>query len=314
MIMKAEAFNQFGGIEVLTSVEIPKPMPKDDEVLVKVKAVSINPLDWKIRKGEMKLMTGSKFPKLMGIDFSGVVAEIGANVNDFRVGDAVFGAVNGMKGGALSEYVAIKTTSIWKKPVNIDFAQAAAIPVVGAGAYMALVNLGKIKPGQSVLLNGATGGVGMFAIQIAKRQKAHVTTVSNTEGLVFAQQWGADVALDYTKTDIRTYPQTFDLIFDLSGKLPFKVAEPLLAAHGIYINPVPEPIDILKTAVTNLFTAKKNKVLMSNPSAESMNYLSAAVEQGLQIEIGKKFSFDDVQNAYRYVEQGGIIGKAVIEI
>src|ERR1700733_9597163 len=145
--MKIISYQQFGGIDVLQMAEVPKPSVSSKQVSVKVKAVSINPLDWKIRKGEMKLMTGSKFPKRIGIDFAGVIDAIGEEVKTFKAGDEVFGVVNSMKEGALGEFVLVPATSVWRKPAKINFAQAASIPVVGAGAYQAIEEIGHVSTG-----------------------------------------------------------------------------------------------------------------------------------------------------------------------
>lgn len=312
--MKKVVFNQFGETNVLEIVEASMPMPKENEVLIKVKAVSINPIDWKIRKGEMKLMSGSKFPKGIGIDFAGVVEKIGNGVSNFKVGDDIFGAFDGMKGGALSEYVSIDSKSIWHKPDSINYLQAASIPVVGSAAYMALVEIAKITEGTEVLINGATGGVGMFAIQIAKQKGAKVTSVSNTGGVQYALKWGADDALDYSKTDIKNSKKLYDVVFDLSGKLSFAEAQKIMKPSSIYINPVPKPIDIITTFFTNLFASQKNKVLLSKPTYQAVSKLIQAVNQGLLIEVGKTFRFEQVKEAYDYAEKGGYLGKVVIEI
>ena len=188
--MKIISYQKFGGIDVLQMAEVPKPSVSSKQVSVKVKAVSINPLDWKIRKGEMKLMTGSKFPKRIGIDFAGVIDAIGEEVKTFKAGDEVFGVVNSMKEGALGEFVLVPATSVWRKPAKINFAQAASIPVVGAVAYQAIEGIGHVSAGSEVLINGATGGMGMFALQLAKPNGAEVTAVTHSAGVPFARKWG----------------------------------------------------------------------------------------------------------------------------
>ena len=161
--MKAIVYKQFGSTDVLQLVEEPKPTVKADQVLIKVKAFSINPMDWKIRKGEMKLMSGSKFPKKTGTDFSGIVEETGSGVSHLKKGDAIFGVVNNlMKEGVSAEYITLTASLVWKKPTDISFSQAASIPVVGTAALTALQKMGDIQSSTSILVNGATGGFGMF--------------------------------------------------------------------------------------------------------------------------------------------------------
>jgi NADPH:quinone reductase-like Zn-dependent oxidoreductase len=170
--MKAIAYQKFGNIDVLQTVEEPKPSIQSNQVLIKVKTVSVNPMDWKIRKGEMKLMSGSKFPKHTGVDFAGVVEETGSSVTNFKRGDEVFGVVkNTMKEGALAEYIAVPSASVWKKPSQMSFAQAASIPIVGAAAATALEKMGDISPSTQILVNGATGGFGMFLLQLLKQRE-----------------------------------------------------------------------------------------------------------------------------------------------
>ncbi|MCS3798997.1 NAD(P)-dependent alcohol dehydrogenase [Niastella sp. OAS944] len=217
--MKAIAYQKFGNTDVLQRIEESKPSVQSNQVLVKVKAVSINPLDWKIRKGEMKLMSGSKFPKHTGVDFAGIIEETGSAVTNFKKGDEVFGAVkNTMKEGALAEYVAVPSALVWKKPVHINFCQAASIPVTGAAAVTALGKMGNINSGTKILVNGATGGFGMFLLQLLKQTGATVTAVTSTKAIDFANKWGANSVIDYTKENVLAQKNTYDIVIDLSGK------------------------------------------------------------------------------------------------
>ena len=264
MNMKIVSYQKFGGIDVLQMTEVPKPSVVAKQVLVKVKAVSINPLDWKIRMGDMKLMSGSKFPKRIGVDFAGIIDAIGEKVKSFKAGDEVFGVVNSMKEGALGEFVLVTATSLWRKPANISFAQAASIPVAGVCAYQGIEEIGHVSAGSEVLINGATGGVGMFALQLAKQSGAQVTAVTNSEGVSFARKWGADQTIEYSKENVLQSGKKFDVIFDLSGKMPFEKARRILKNKAVFINPVPKLIDILLTKITNLFTSQKNVILLTS--------------------------------------------------
>lgn len=309
--MKQVIYNHFGGVEQLTLIDTAPPLIHDNQVLIQVKAVSINPLDWKIRNGAMKLLSGSKFPKGIGIDFAGVVTERGKAVTKFKVGDEVFGAVNAMKEGALAECLVTGEESIVVKPANISFAQAAALPIVGSAALAVLEKVAPVAQGTALLLNGATGGIGMIATQLAKQKGAHVTAVCSTKGVPFAQKWGSDAVIDYTKQDVRQGGRQYDVVFDLAGRLPFAEARKILKPHGIFINPAPEPIQILTTLVSNLFTAQKNKVLMSSVTPASLQTLAAHATKGLDIEISKTYPMSAYQAAYSEAQKGGIIGKTV---
>lgn len=313
--MKAIAYQKFGNTEVLQTAEEPKPVVDANQVLVKVKAVSINPMDWKIRKGEMKLMSGSKFPRHTGVDFAGIIEAVGSSVTDFKNGDEVFGVVkNNMKDGALAEYVAIPIAHVWKKPAALGFAQAASIPIVGAAAVTAVEKMGDIKANTQILVNGATGGFGMFLLQLLKQKGANVTAVANTKGLDFAQKWGAGSVIDYTKENVLAQQKTYDVVIDLSGKMGYAKAKQIMKPQSLFLNPTPRPIEIPVSIFKNLFTGKKHIAILSQPSSKNMNVLLDAINNGLQIEVSKVFPFTQSVQAYRYAESGGIIGKTAIEI
>jgi NADPH:quinone reductase-like Zn-dependent oxidoreductase len=313
--MKAIVYRKFGTTDVLQATEQPAPIINADQVLVKVKAFSINPMDWKIRKGEMKLMSGSKFPKYTGTEFAGIVEEIGAAVTSVKKGDEVFGVVkNMMKDGVSAEYVAVTSSLIWKKPSGISFAQAASIPVVGTAAVTALEKMGNINAQTSILVNGATGGFGMFLLQLLKQKGANVTAVVGSVATEFAKKWGANAVIDYTKENVLSQSDKYDIIIDLSGKMGYKNAKPILKAKAIFLNPTPKPIEIPASLFMNLFRSKKHVVILSNPSASYTNVLLAALKKGLEIEVNKVFPFSEYKEAYRYAEQGGYIGKVVVEL
>ena len=313
--MKVIVYRQFGTTNVLQTVAQPIPAIKADQVLIKVKAFSINPMDWKIRKGEMKLMSGSKFPKYTGTDFAGIVEEMGSSVIGLKKGDEVFGVVkNMMKEGISAEYVAVTASLVWKKPANISFAQAAAIPVVGTAAATALEKIGNIGPQTSILVNGATGGFGMFLLQLLKKQGANVTAVTSNQGTTFAKKWGANAVKDYKKENVISQNTTYDIVIDLSGKMGYKAAKQIMKAKAIYLNPTPKPIEIPLSLLSNLFRCKKHMVILSSPATKYTDILLNAVNNGLEIEVSKVFPFAECKQAYDYSERGGYIGKVVVEI
>jgi NADPH:quinone reductase-like Zn-dependent oxidoreductase len=313
--MKAIVYHKFGNTDVLQTVEQPKPAIKADQVLIKVKAFSINPMDWKIRKGEMKLMSGSKFPKNTGTDFAGIVEETGSAVSDFKKGDEVFGVVkNMMKEGVSAEYVAVSSSFVWKKPSTISFLQAASIPVVGTAAVTALQKMGNIGSQTSILVNGATGGFGMFLLQLLQQKGANVTAVTNTKGAAFATKWGANSVIDYTSENVLSQQTTYDIVIDLSGKMGYQNARQIMKSKALFLNPTPKPIEIPVSLFRNLFTGKKHIVILSSPATKYTAVLMDALKNGLEIEINKVFPFDAYKEAYQYAEQGGYIGKVVVEI
>jgi NADPH:quinone reductase-like Zn-dependent oxidoreductase len=313
--MKAIAYQKFGSADVLQTVEQSKPTIKADEVLVKVKAFSINQMDWKIRKSEMKLMSGSKFPRNTGTDFAGIVEEAGPAVVGVKKGDEVFGVVkNMMKEGVSAEYVAVTSSLVWKKPSNISFPQAASIPVVGTAAVTALEKMGNISPQTSILVNGATGGFGMFLLQLLKQHGANVTAVTSAKGIESAKKWGANSVLDYSKVNVLAQKTKYDVVIDLSGKMAYKNAKQIMKPKALFLNPTPKPVEIPISLFNNLFTGKKHIVILSNPSTKYTDVLLKAVKNGLDIEINKIFPFAQYKEAYQYAEKGGYIGKVTIEM
>lgn len=297
--MKKITYNRFGGTEVLEMTEAPMPA---GEIIVKVKAASINPLDWKIWQGEMKLMSGSKFPKSVGIDFSGVVEQ---GNGKYKKGDAVFGVADIFKGGALAEYVAVKAENIAHKPAQMTFEEAASLPVVGGAAMQIVHTLVQVQPGMQVLINGAGGGIGPYAIQLAKKAGAIVTAVVGPSAMEMATQLGSDKVVNYRQENIMTSGQRFDAFIDLSGKVSYKDAKRILTSKGKFVNTLPAPVEMIKS----LFSGGRYKLLILKPAGFDQLDFS-----GLQIIVGKTYSFSDYRQAYEEVKKGGITGKAVIVI
>ena len=240
--MKKVIFNQYGNFDDLQMAEVPVPNIKENELLVKVKAAAINPLDWKIIEGQMKIITGSKFPKGVAFDFAGVVEKTGSG-SAFKVGDAVFGAMSAMKGEALAEYLVIAEPSAYKKPEGISFETAAAMTSVGAAA-LHIFQKSNVKSGDHVLINGASGGVGLLAVQMAKKQGMNVTAVASGEGLSFLEKWKPDVLIDYKSGQILGQKAAFDAVFELSGTLPFGKAKPLMKPQSAFVSTLPNPVDM----------------------------------------------------------------------
>ena len=297
----------------LKIVELPIREPKDHEVLVRIRAASVNPLDWKIRNGEMKFIPGQHFPHLVGSDFAGEVVSVGSGIQEFLAGDEIFGWTSAFKGGAYAEYITVDIQSLVAKPKSLSFAQAAAIPTAGTAALQGLRDVGRLQRGQRVLLNGCTGGVGMYAVPLAKSFGAHVTGVCGTKAVEIAQQMGADVVLDYNAVDVRTSQETFDVIFDLAGRLSFDSVKHLLTPHGIFVDPAPTPAVMAGSVLHNFWHAQKHGILMSKLNCADAKLLADAVEQlPIAILIGAEFPLDQAATAHATGEKGGGIGKLVI--
>jgi NADPH:quinone reductase-like Zn-dependent oxidoreductase len=309
--MKKVIYRQYGGVDVLEMVEEAIPKPDAASVLVRVKAVSINPIDWKIRAGEMKGMSGSKFPKGVGIDFSGLVEAVGGAVNKFKKGDAVFGSVDQFKGGALAEYIVVGERAIAIKPGGISFDQAAAMPVVGFAALQIFDQLAPVQEGTELLINGAGGGIGMFAVQFAKKRGATVTAVVGESGGALAEKWGSDIVIDYRKVNVLDSKKQYDVVIDLSDKMPFKKAKAIMKRVSVYVNTVPGPKQIVGSFLHNLFSKKKYRVLLSKPSPAYLETLARNVSAGMDVAVGRKYAADQFKDAYTEMPRGGLVGKAV---
>ncbi|GAB4043519.1 NAD(P)-dependent alcohol dehydrogenase [Spirosoma litoris] len=310
--MKKVMYNQFGDESVLELVDQVVPSIQKDQLLIRVKAVSINPLDWKVYGGEMKLMSGSKFPKSVGIDFSGIVDQIGSDVTRFKTGDAVIGLLDVFKGGALANYIAVREIDISPKPANVSFEKAAALPVTGLSALQIIDQLASVGPKQDILVNGATGGIGVFAVQIAKKRGARVTAVVSTKGVEEAIKWGADTVVDYTKQDINLLNQQFDAVIDLSTKLSFKEAKRLMKPRAVFVSTLPSPLTLLYSFVNNLISGQKLKILILKPTVDGLTTLTKLAQADLEVVLDKTYSLSNVREAYRESRRDKIMGKSVI--
>lgn len=305
-------YNQFGDESVLEVIEQAVPTIQNDQLLIRVKAGSINPLDWKVYGGDMKLMSGAKFPKSVGIDFSGIVEQTGSAITRFKTGDAVIGLLDVFKGGALADYIAVKEADVALKPANISFEKAAALPVTGLAALQIIDQLAAVGPNQAVLINGATGGIGVFAVQIAKKRGAKVTAVVSTKGVAEAKKWGSDTVIDYTEQPLERLNQQFDAVIDLSTKLSLSEAKRLMKRKAVFVSTLASPLTLLYSFINNLFSSQKFKILIVKPTVDGLATLTRLAEADLQIVVDKTYSLSNVREAYGEARRGKIIGKSVI--
>ncbi len=311
--MKKVVYNKYGGVEVLHLQEVEKPIPNNQQLLIKVKSVSLNPLDWKIFMGEVKLMSGSKFSKFVGCDFSGIVEIAGRDTNDFKTGDEIFGLLDPFKEGVLGEYILVDEKQVSLKPMQLSFEQASSIPTAGQTALQMLSN-SNIKKGQQVLINGASGGVGMFAIQIAKQKGAIVTAVASGKSQELLKKWGSDYTIDYNKQNVSDINRKFDVILELSNKLPFSKAKKLMNRKATYITALPTLAVFINSFFNNLFSKKKYKFIMMKSNSQDLNLLADYVVEGMDIHISKTYPLTAYKEAYEKFIKEGAIGKIVFNI
>jgi NADPH:quinone reductase-like Zn-dependent oxidoreductase len=313
--LEALGYNQFGGIEVLEVIEVQEPAINDSEILVRVKSVSLNSIEWKFRNGKMKLMSGKKFPQFMGVEFSGVVEKVGNNVSAYKAGDEVFGFSNKKKGGSLQEKVAVTADLITRKPQNISFEQAASIPTVGSAAMIGLYKAIRLKSHQKILINGCVGNIGIWATQIASKENLDITGACSTAGVDFAKKLGCKTVIDYKKENVFERNVRYDIVFDTANVLDFSSVKNILKKGGTFLNPTPTLSQIIGSKILNLISSKKHKVILGAPNLRFLEKLAVFSEfQNFQIPVKKIFSFPEYKQAYNYAEKGGFIGKMVINM
>lgn len=312
--MKQVIHRSYGSVDVLQMVDVPSPAPAENQVRVTVRAVGLNPLDWKIFEGQMKLLTGSKFPRGVAIEFAGVVSAVGGRVSRFGVGDEVFGMLDAFHGGALAEELVVSEDAIVAKPPALSFVQAAALPVGGLSALQIVDELAGIREGARVLINGATGGVGAFATQIAKRRGAVVTAAVSTRGIPLADKWKCDTVVDYTKGRVDDARGPFDAVIDLAGRLPYVQAKAQLAETSVYVNSLPDPKVMLAGFVHNLFSSRKRRVLRMRFDGAQLVTLGEYASDWLEVVVGSTYPMAEFKKAYADTQHHGVLGKAVITI
>ncbi len=310
--MKAVVYKKHGSPDVLELDEVAKPTIKDDEILVKVYASSVNPVDTIIRSSRLLSVFLSWRTNITGSDLSGKLESVGRNVKSFKKGDEVYGFGNS---GATAEYVAISEKKVAIKPANMTFEQAAAVPLAGLTALQALRNKGEIHHGQNVLINGASGGVGTYAVQIAKSFGANVTGVTSTKNLELVKSLGADKVIDYTKTDFTKNGQKYDIIFDAVAKSSFSNCKCILNKGGIYISTRFSPALLLQIFLTTLFGSKKAKTVGVKSNTKDLNALRDLIEAGkVTSVIEKSLPMSKAGEAHKHIEKGHTRGKIVITI
>jgi NADPH:quinone reductase-like Zn-dependent oxidoreductase len=325
--MKAIVYCEYG-VSNLRLEDIEKPVPNDDQILVKVRAASVNPLDWHFIEGTPKIMrllgVGLRKPRetRLGVDFAGTVEGVGRNVTQFKPGDEVFGG----RDGAFAGYVCPRADrAVALKPSNVTFEQAGAVGIAGITALQALRDKGKIQQGQKVLINGASGGVGTFAVQIAKSFGAEVTGVCSTKNVDLVRSLGADHVIDYTKEDFAKGPERYDLIVDNVPNHSLSECRRILNPGGKYVliggggpndNPWIGPFGrVIKTMVVSPFVSQKMGMMMANLNHNDLTVLGEMMQSGkVKPVIDRTYKLSELAAAIRYLEEGHARGKVVVSV
>jgi NADPH:quinone reductase-like Zn-dependent oxidoreductase len=320
--MKAIIRTRYGPPDVVQFAEVEKPVPADDEVLIKLRAASVNPLDLFCMKGApfIKSIPGLRTPKLkvLGCDIAGRVEAVGKNVKEFMPGDEVFG-VTGFAGGGFAEYVCAPEDKLALKPANLSFEEAAAVPIAAITALQGLRDNGRLQPGQKVLVEGASGGVGTFAIQIAKSFGAEVTAVCSTRNVDTARSLGADHIIDYTREDFAKSGQRYDLILGANAHHSIVDYMHALTPDGIYIAAGGGVVRVLQALLLGPLLSrigrKKMLFFLAKINRKDLTCLKDLLEAGRVVPvIDKRYSLSEGAEALRYLEKGHAQGKIVITV
>lgn len=307
--------DRYGAPDVVRIRDVERPRPEPDQVLLRVDASSVNPIDAKIRDGTMRFRYRRGLPMLLGFDASGVVVEVGSAVDDFRVGDRVFARSDQPTGRACAEYLASSAATLAHKPATISHREAAAMPLAGLTALQALRDDGQLRSGQHVLIIGASGGVGTYAVQIAKILGAVVTAVCSPGNFDLVQGLGADQIIDYTREDVVGTDLRYDCIFDVVGSARFRAALASLTPTGRYAVTVPGPGVMWSIIAGNRLRRQKARFVMCKPRGSDLQLLAEWASGGLlRSVIEHVYPLDEIAQAHRRIETHRTRGKLVIDI
>jgi len=323
--MKAIVYTKYGSPDVLQFKDVEKPSPKDDEILVKVCAASINAYDWHFMTADIFLIrvmgVGLFKPKntRLGADVAGRVEAVGRNARQFHPGDEVFGDMAGHGNGSFAEYVSAPESVFALKPANLSFDEAAAVPMAGVTALQGLRDEGQIQPGQKVLINGASGGVGTFAVQIAKSFGAEVTAVCSTRNVEQARSLGADQVIDYTREDFTQSGQHYDLILAANGYHSLSAYKRALTPKGLYVMAGGSQAQIFEAMLLGLLMSKASGKKMggvsAKPNQEDLVFMKGLLEAGKVVPvIERRYPLSKTAEALRYLGEGHARGKIVIHV
>ena len=292
---------------------VPRPVPKRGQVLVRTRFVGVNPKDIIVRKGKFRIATGTRFPLILGHDIAGEVVEAGLGA-DLSEGDVVYGMINDFAGRAYAEYAAVDCQQLAIAPASIDLVAAAAVPLAAQTALQALRDDAQIKPRQKILINGASGGVGTFAVQIGRILGTHVTAVCSHRNVDLVRELGADRIIDYTTTDLVGLGERFDAMFDVFGNYSFDAIQHLLAPRATYVHTVPSA-RIFKDVAKTFLRRKRAKLVVVRSRRAQLEWIRQQIDTGsLRVVVDRSFSLDDVAEAHRYMETKRARGKVVLAV
>lgn len=311
--MKAVVFREYGPSSVLHVEDIFTPMPAPDQVLIRVHVAGVNPSDWGLRKGQLRWILPAKFPQTPGSECAGVVEAVGTTVTHVNRGDRVV-ALLGHKGGGYAQYAVAKGERVVKLPDTVSFEQAAAVPVTGITALQALRNIGHVRPGHAVLVNGASGGVGVMGVQIARILGATVTGVTSGANLELVRQLGAQRIIDYQREDFTQRPDRYQTVFDAVNKRSFDECRRVLTPTGTYVTTRPS-LDFLRQLVLNPFRNQKSRFIGARDNGPDVQWLVDHLANGqLKAVIDRTYPLEGAAEAHDYSESGRVKGKLLLNV
>ena len=313
--MKAIQFDGYGAPDVLVFRDTPRPLCGPGDLLVRVRAAGINPKDCLVRKGKFRWFTGRRFPLGLGHDFAGTVEEVGRRVKGFQAGDPVYGMTNGWKGRTYAEFLVARPSETALKPSSLSFVEAAAVPLAAMTALQALRDLGGLTRGQRVLINGSSGGVGTFAVQIACLLGAHVTAVCSGRNADMVRRLGAHEVIDYTREDIQQLAPPVDVLFDVFGNFRFPVIRSILTPQGRFISTVPG-FPIIKWGILSRLASgpRAHMVIVKSRDVDLQTISGWIAEERLTPVVDRVVPLADAQDAHKYIETKRARGKVVLAV
>lgn len=313
--MQAITYHKYGSADVLQLEERPRPAVGRNEVLVRIRAAALNPVDCEIRRGMLRPVSSFGLPRIPGSDFAGEVVETGPGVRHLGSGDPVYGMAPPLSGGAYAGYIALKSDKLASMPKGISFEEAASVPLVALTALQALRDLAHIKAGQEVFIHGGSGGVGTVAIQLAKFFEARVTTSCSYRNTELVRDLGADEVIDYTKQDLTKLEKKYDIYFDVYGNMPFRRVKHLIRPKGRHVTTIISPVNFLTAFRTRMRPGKQARVVVVKSKAADLELIREIIEAGqLKPVVDKTYPLAEAAAAQKYLETKRASGKVVLKV